>query len=45
MNAFAFIVGYVVVVALAGAGIQKVTMTGLLVRLVPAGRAKDTLPS
>jgi hypothetical protein len=39
INAFAFVVGYVVVVAPAGAGVREATMAGLLGRLVPAGAA------
>ena len=39
INAFAFVAGYVVVVAPAGAGVREATMAGLLGRLVPAGAA------
>lgn len=39
INAFAFVAGYVVVVAPAGAGVREATMAGLLARLVPAGTA------
>lgn len=39
INAFAFVVGYVVLVAPAGAGVREATMAGLLARLVPAGTA------
>lgn len=39
INAFAFVVGYLVVVAPAGAGVREATMTGLLSRVIPAGAA------
>lgn len=39
INAFAFVAGYVVIVAPAGAGVREATMAGLLGRLVPAGAA------
>lgn len=39
INAFAFVAGYIVIVAPAGAGVREATMAGLLGRLVPAGAA------
>ncbi len=39
INAFAFVAGYVVIVAPAGAGVREATMAGLLGRIVPAGTA------
>lgn len=39
INAFAFVVGYLVVVAPAGAGVREATMAGLLGRVISAGAA------